>query len=132
MFIDASVIVALLAGAPEATALAERIAGATARFTSGPAVLEAAALLSVRLDIDPVKVEAAVQALLDTAGIALVPINAAVTKRAVAAFASYGRSPERPKGLSLAGCLTYACAKAYRVPVLSAGGRFAGTDVEAA
>lgn len=132
MFIDASVISALLAGAPEAAALADRIAAAKARFTSGPAVLEASAELSLRLDMYPMKVEAAIQALLDTAGISVVPINAAVTKRAVAAYAAYGRSPERPDGLSLADCLTYACAKTYRVPVLTVGGRFAGTGVEVA
>jgi ribonuclease VapC len=34
------------------------------------------------------------------------------------------------RGLNLADCLRYACAKSYRVPMLATDGEFASTDLE--
>lgn len=132
MFIDTSVVVALLAGEPDAGVFAERIAGAKARFTSGLVVLEAAMRLSTLLDIDPVLVETRIQALLDEATISVVAINGGIAKRAVAAFAAYGKGRGHPAQLNLADCMSYACAKAYRVPLLFKGNDFSRTDIEVA
>jgi len=132
MFIDTSVIVALLAGEPEADGFANRISEAKARFTSGLVILEASMRLSTMLDIDPVKVEARIAALIETAGISVVPINAGIAKRAVAAFALYGKGRGHPAQLNLADCMSYACAKAYRVPLLFKGEDFARTDIDRA
>ena len=53
MFIDTSVIVALLAREPDAGRFAERIASAPTRYTSGLVILEASMRLSTMLDLDP-------------------------------------------------------------------------------
>lgn len=133
MFVDTSVIVALLAGEPDAGSLADRIARAgTTGCTSGLVILEAAMRLSTLLDLDPVLVETRIQALLDEAGIAVVPIDAEVARRAVAAFATYGKGRGHPAQLNLADCLSYACAQAYRVPLLFKGNDFSRTDIAVA
>ena len=132
MFIDTSVVVALLAGEPDAGRFAARIAQAKAPITSGLVVLEAAMRLSTLLDLDPVLVETRIQALLDEAGIAIVPIDGAIATRAVAAFAAYGKGRGHPAQLNLADCMSYACARAHHVPLLFKGEDFSRTDIEAA
>ncbi|SEF12354.1 ribonuclease VapC [Rhizobiales bacterium GAS191] len=129
MFIDTSVVVALLAGEPDADRLAARISGAKARFTSGLVILEAAMRLSTLLDLDPVLVETRIQALLDEAGISVIAISGSIAKKAVAAFAAYGKGRGHPAQLNLADCMSYACAQAYRVPLLFKGNDFSQTDI---
>ncbi|TCQ01784.1 ribonuclease VapC [Rhizobium sp. PP-F2F-G36] len=130
MFIDTSAIVALLAGEADADHFADRIAEAKSRLTSGLVVLEASMRLSTMLNIDPVLVETRVQSLIDEAGISVVPINGGIAKKAVAAFAAYGKGRGHPAQLNLADCMSYACAKAYRVPLLFKGNDFSRTDIE--
>lgn len=130
MFIDSSVIVAMLAGEPDASALAGKIGNAKARFTSGVAILEASVRLSVLLDADPVVVEASVQRLLEEAAVSVVPINGSISKRAVAVFAKFGKGGKHDAQLNMADCLAYACAQAYRVPLLSKGPALSEAEVE--
>lgn len=132
MFIDTSVIVALLAGEPDADQFASRIADAKTRFTSGLVILEASMRLSTMLDLDPVLVETRIQALLDEAAISVIPINAGIAKRSVAAFARFGKGRGHPAQLNLADCMSYACATAYRVPLLFKGNDFSQTDIQVA
>jgi len=132
MFIDTSVVVALLAGESDAGQFAARIAQAKVPATSGLVVLEAAMRLSTMLGLDPVLVETRIQALLDEAGIAIIPIDGVIAKRAVAAFAAYGKGRGRPAQLNLADCMSYACARVHRVPLLFKGDDFSRTDIEAA
>ncbi len=132
MFIDTSVIVALLARESDADRFAAAIAEAKARFTSGLVVLEASMRLSTMLDLDPVLVETRIQALLEEARIAIVPINGSIATKAVAAFATYGKGRGHPAQLNLADCMSYACAQAYRVPLLFKGQDFARTDIQVA
>jgi ribonuclease VapC len=130
MFIDTSVIVAILAREPEADVFAGQIAEAKARFTSGLVVLEASMRLSTMLDLDPVLVETRIQALLDEAGISVVSISGSIAKKAVAAFAAFGKGRGHPAQLNLADCMSYACARAYHVPLLFKGNDFSRTDIE--
>jgi len=132
MFIDTSVVVALLAGEPDAGRFTARIAQAKAPITSGLVVLEAAMRLSTMLDLDPLLGETRIQALLDEAGIAIVPIDGVIATRAVAAFAAYGKGRGHPAQLNLADCMSYACARAHHVPLLFKGDDFSHTDIEAA
>jgi ribonuclease VapC len=132
MFIDSSVIVALLAQEPDAAHYADRIAAAPARCTSGLVILEASMRLSTMLDLDPVFVETRIQELLDEARISVVAINGGIAKIAVDAFARYGKGRGHPAQLNLADCMSYACAKAYRVPLMFKGEDFAHTDAKAA
>jgi len=128
MFIDTSVIVAILAKEPDATEFADKIE-ATACCTSALVILEAAMRLSTKLNIDPVLVEQRIGALLDEAGITLAPWDATTASLAVKAFAAYGKGRGHPAQLNLADCLSYACAKAQGVPLLYKGKDFSHTDL---
>lgn len=130
MFIDTSVIVAILAREPEARDFADRIAEAETRITSALVILEAAMRLSTMLDLDPVLVESRIQMLLDEARISVVPITSSDAKRAVAAFARFGKGRGHPAQLNLCDCMSYACARAHRVPLLFKGSDFTHTDIE--
>jgi ribonuclease VapC len=132
MFVDSSVVVALLAAEPDADRFAEKIAAATAPITSGLVTLESAMRLSSLLDLDPVFVEERIRALLEEAAIAIVPIDGAVAKIAVAAFAQYGKGRGHPAQLNLADCMSYACARVHRVPLLFKGDDFSRTDIQVA
>jgi ribonuclease VapC len=132
MFIDTSVVVALLADEPDAATYAERIAHSKSRFTSGLVVLEASMRLATILDLNPVIVETRVRTLLDEADIAILPIDGAVATAAVGAFADYGKGRGHQAQLNLADCMSYACAKVYGVPLLFKGNDFSRTDIPAA
>ncbi|MDR2000779.1 MAG: type II toxin-antitoxin system VapC family toxin [Zoogloeaceae bacterium] len=128
MFIDTSVIVAILSKEPDATELANRIEAAQC-CTSALVILEAAMRLATKLAIDPVEVEKRLQAFMEEAGITLVPLDAKTASLAVKAFADYGKGRGHPAQLNLADCFSYACAKALEIPLLYKGKDFSHTDL---
>jgi ribonuclease VapC len=128
MFIDTSVIVAILSKEPDATEFANKIEAAEC-CTSALVILEAATRLSTKLGIDPVEVERRIQALLDEAKITLAPMDAKTASLAVKAFADYGKGRGHPAQLNLADCLSYACAKAQNISLLYKGKNFSHTDL---
>jgi ribonuclease VapC len=132
MFIDTSVIVALLANEPDAGDFADRISKATIRLTSGLVILEASMRLSSMLGINPMVIETRIRALLIEADISVTPIDERVASLSVAAFATYGKGRGHPAQLNLADCMSYACARAHDIPLLFKGNDFSKTDMTAA
>ena len=132
MFVDTSVIVAILADEPDADNFASKIAKARHRYTSGLVILEAAMRLSSLLRVEPLDAEARIQQVLGEAEISVIPINGSIARRAVAAFAAYGKGRGHSAQLNLADCMSYACAQAYRVPLLFKGDDFSRTDIDVA
>jgi len=128
MFIDTSVIVAILSKESDATEFANKIEAAQC-CTSALVILEAAMRLSTKLGMDPVAVEQRVQALMDEAGSTLAPMDARTASLAIKAFADYGKGRGHPAQLNLADCLSYACAKAQSIPLLYKGKDFSRTDL---
>jgi ribonuclease VapC len=128
MFVDSSVIVAILADEPDADQFLDRLAQAQCS-TSALVVLESAMRLSTILKADPVLVERRIQTFLEAACIAVMPIEAAVAPLAVAAFAKYGKGRGHGAHLNLADCLSYACAKLSGVALLYKGDDFSRTDM---
>jgi ribonuclease VapC len=88
--------------------------------------------LTSLLRVDPLDAEARIQKVLEEAEISIVAIDGSIAKRAVAAFAAYGKGRGHPAQLNLADCLSYACAQAYSVPLLFKGNDFSQTDVQVA
>ena len=129
MFVDTSVVVAILSGEEDAAAWASRIGEATVRATSPLVVLEAVMRLSTKLAIEPVEVEVAVAEFLREAEIDIVPIEAKEAKLAVQAFSDYGKGRGHPAQLNLADCLSYASAKSRSIPLLYKGNDFSHTDL---
>jgi ribonuclease VapC len=128
VFIDASVIVAILSKEPDATEFANQIEAAEG-LTSAVVILESAMSLSTKLGLDPVVVETRIQAFLHEARLKLAPMDAATASPAVKAFADYGKGRGHPAQLNLADCLSYACAKAQGVPLLYKGKDVSHTDL---
>jgi ribonuclease VapC len=132
MFVDTSVIVALIAGEPDSAYYTNLLSGAERRLTSGLVILEAAMRLSTLLKLAPVRAEALIHMLLDEAAITIVPIDGETATAAVAAFATYGKGRGHPAQLNLADCMSYACARTHGVPLLFKGDDFSKTDIHAA
>ncbi|TJX52691.1 MAG: type II toxin-antitoxin system VapC family toxin, partial [Mesorhizobium sp.] len=113
MFVDTSVIVAILSGEADAGEWSNRIAAAPRKITSALVVLEASMRLSTMLAIEPAVAEMAIEALLQEAEIEVVSIDAGDAKHAIQAFSDYGKGRGHPAQLNLADCLSYACAKSH-------------------
>ncbi len=128
MFIDTSVIVAILSKEPDATEFVNQIEAAEG-VTSALVILESAMILSTKLGLDPVVVETRIQAFLHEARIKLAPMDAATASLAVKAFADYGKGRGHPAQLNLADCFSYACARAQGVPLLYKGKDVSHTDL---
>ena len=134
MFVDTSAIVAVLCGESDAAELAQRLAVAERRFTSPVVRLEACMVLASRLDIAPAQANALFDDFLEEANLSIIPINdkigiLAVAESAVSAFARFGRGRGAKAQLNFGDCLSYACAKAYRSPLLVKGDDFSQTDM---
>ena len=129
MFVDTSVIVAILSGEEDAALWSDRLENASVRFTSALVTLEAVMRLSTKLAIEPIEIAATIQLFLEEAEIEIVPIEAGDATLAVQAFSDYGKGRRHPAQLNLADCLSYACAKRHKVPLLYKGNDFTHTDL---
>jgi ribonuclease VapC len=129
MFVDTSIVVAILSSEDDAAEWADRLEQAPRRMTSALVVLEAVMRLSTKLSVEPMEVEAIIGDFLREAEIETVPIDAEDGRIAVQAFANYGKGRGHPAQLNLADCLSYACAKNRGVPLLYKGNDFSQTDL---
>ena len=132
MFIDTSAVVSILMGEPGADRLADAIAAAKQRLTSPLVRLEACMVLSTRLDIAPRLAEKQFDAFLIEAGVTVIPVTDKIGAMAVAAFEQFGKGRSKKAKLSLADCMSYACAKSYCTPILFTGRDFAKMDLKIA
>ncbi|KAF2988931.1 type II toxin-antitoxin system VapC family toxin (plasmid) [Methylocystis sp. MJC1] len=128
MMIDASAFLAILLAEENGPDIAQRIAAAKAPYTSPLAVYETAARLMKVRQMAAADAETIIRALLDEAGIRVIHITDSMTTAALRAFEQYGGS-RHPAGLNLGDCYAYACAKAYRAPLIYTGADFAQTDL---
>lgn len=129
MFVDTSAIVAIICGESDAADLARRLAGASRRFTSPVVRLETCMVLASRLDISPAQANGLFDELLEEADVSVVSIDDKIGELAVACFESFGKGRHAAR-LNLGDCLSYACAKVHRSPLLFKGDDFSQTDIE--
>lgn len=128
MMVDASAIVAVLNRDAEGPKFAADIETANAPFTSPVAIFEASAALMRENQFAASDADAAVREFLDAASIRVVPISDAMASAAAEAFGRFGKG-RHPARLNLGDCFAYACAIAYRAPLLYKGDDFSRTDV---
>lgn len=129
MFVDTSVLVAILSAEDDAVEWAERLERAPVAMTSALVVLEAAMRLSTKLIVDPLEAEISINDLLKESNIDVISIDAEDGHLAVQAFVEYGKGRGHPAQLNLADCLSYACAKNRKLPLLYKGNDFSHTDL---
>src|SRR5258708_21208514 len=128
MFVDASALVAIIAGENDGTSLTDRLDAAEQRYTAPIAIYEATlAMLRIRRTTS-----GAVTALLDEfvtrSRIQIIPITAEICRLPVDSFARFGRG-NHPARLNMGDCFAYACARSLGVPLLCKGGDFPQTDI---
>lgn len=129
IFIDTSVVVAILAAEDDAAYWSETIAAAPYRATSTLVLLEGIMRLSALRALEPDKVNVIIEEFLDSGRIEVIAIEAEDKDFAVDAFARYGKGLRHPARLNLADCLSYACAKRRGLRLLYKGDDFAKTDI---
>lgn len=137
MFVDASAIIAILTEEPDGKDLADCLGAARSeRITSVIAVWEAVVGLQRKKLLSMSQAEGHVREFLELAGVEVVSVSTDDLAAALAAFDLHGRhrypESERNRGLNLADCFHYACAKARDLPVLHKDPGFASTDIRSA
>ncbi len=123
--VDTSAIIAILFQEDDAGAAARVLGGATTKFLSAANWVEAAIVVEARkgaggsLEFD---------ALIERAGIELVPVTDVVARAARAAWRRYGKG-RHPAALNFGDCLAYGLAQTRELPLLAIGKDFAKTDI---
>ena len=128
MIIDSSAVCAILFGEADTRRYEEAIASADVRRMSAGNLLEAAIVVESRSG--PLAGDQ-LDALIERAGIEVVPVTAEQVTAARRAWRRFGRGRHRA-ALNLGDCLAYALAEVTREPLLFKGDDFTHTDVEAA
>ncbi len=129
MFVDASAIVAILNGEPEAEFFADAIERSASPLTSPIAVFEAALGLCRTRHATVEEASADVMEFLNIAGIECVPLSTEELQTALVAFARYGEGRGHPARLNLGDCFAYAVARNRGIPLLFKGDDFNKTDI---
>ncbi|HEX5869267.1 MAG TPA: type II toxin-antitoxin system VapC family toxin [Longimicrobium sp.] len=129
MVIDASALIAILLGEPEAPRMATAIAADPTRVVGAPTLAEAAAVMLGRKGPQG---EIALDALLQRLDIRIVPFTADAASHARSAYRQYGKGVGSPSVLNYGDCLSYGTAMALGEPLLFKGNDFSRTDVPAA
>ena len=131
IFIDASALIAVIAGEPGYIALEKCIEANAVRLCSAVSAWETVAGLcrSHRASVDVARGRMRVFG--NEMGLRFVPIGEAEYGIAADAYARYGKA-HHPAGLNMGDCLAYACAKAANAKLLFKGNDFTRTDIEPA
>ena len=130
MFVDASAIVAIITGEPDATHLQSRLVTAERSYASAMATYEATLGIARSLNISIGNAGSLVDDLLSQIHAEIIPITAEIGREALRAFERFGRG-RHPARLNMGDCFAYACARALNVPLLYKGDDFALTDIAA-
>lgn len=128
MIVDASAIVAIMAGEPRGPQLATRLTASPSRMTHPVSVYEATLAIAriTKASIDTAR--EVVRDFLTDLEIVVLDLGPAETVAALDAFARYGKG-RHPAKLNMGDCFSYACARVRGMPLLYKGGDFARTDL---
>lgn len=129
MYVDASVLAAILLDESDAGALAKRIEAAQSRCLTSPlGIFEATLAIARRHAGDVQRARAIVMNFLQSAGIRVASIDEETTRLSIDAFDAFGKGRHRAR-LNFGDCFAYAMAKQHGVPLLYKGDDFAHTDL---
>lgn len=140
MFLDASAITAVLLGEDDGPTLLKAMEGARGKLRFSPVVRLESVLALVRARVtnrgkgpataeDFEKASALVDDLMTALDAYEVHISTGIGNDAIKALSVYGKVVGHPAQLNMGDALAYACAKAYRAPLLYKGNDFAQTDM---
>ncbi len=129
MFLDASVIVAVLKPEADGENFSDQLERAQFPFTSPIAVVEAIVSLARHKRMQVLDAQKEVLDLLDRARVSVRAVDERTGELAVHAHARFGKGSGHPARLNLGDCFAYAMAKQHGVPLLYKGDDFARTDL---
>jgi len=127
VIVDSSALVAVLRRERGFERLVDAMLDAEAVLVPAPCYLEVTMVIAGRKGLDS---RPEIDALLETLRARLVPFTIDHAPLAAAAFLRYGKG-RHAASLNFGDCMAYAVAMAEGAPLLSTGGDFAKTDVEA-
>jgi ribonuclease VapC len=128
IFVDASALIAIIAGAPEADTLADLLEADRGRLCSALAAWETVAGLCHSYTFSVRAARDHVRRFLEAGGFQFVGIGEREFEIAVDAYAEYGKG-RHPAALNMGDCYAYACAKANQAKLLFKGEDFIKTDI---
>lgn len=129
IFVDASALVAIIAGETDRVALIDALEADPDRLWSAMACWETVSSLrhSYGISIEEARFEAQNQARL--ADLRLVPIGEVELTLALDAYERFGKGSGHAARLNMGDCFAYACAKANNARLLYKGDDFSHTDL---
>lgn len=140
-FVDASVIVAIVAREEDAERLAAKLAAADgpfyvssiARYEATIGIARKKAAPSTRLSPEEIaEASRSVAAFIAEIEAVDVPLVGDIADRALAASGVYGKVVGHPAKLNMGDCFAYACARSKNARLLYKGDDFSKTDIPAA
>lgn len=140
MFLDASALASVLLQEPEGPAYLKAMESARGTLRYSPIVRVETVLAIVRKAVErrgkgPATAEDYTHAtelvakLLDAIEAKEMHITSSMGSEAIRALSIYGKQVGHPAQLNMGDALSYACAKAYHVPLLYKGNDFSKTDL---
>lgn len=129
VFIDASALVAIATGEPDARDLEADFGAAGRRLSSPIALWETARAVAHKRRVPIDVAYAALTTLLQEFAVDLVTIGEAEMVAAIAAHARYGKGTGHPAQLNMGDCFAYACAATHHAALLYKGDDFSHTDL---
>ncbi|MHA0319163.1 type II toxin-antitoxin system VapC family toxin [Sphingomonas melonis] len=129
IFVDASAIVAIVYGEPEADDFADAIEGHNDRLYCAVGAWEAAHALARLREVSLHEAAEAVSGFAYEAGLRVVSIGEPERDEAIRAAARYGKGSRHPARLNMGDCFAYACAKTNDARLLYKGDDFSKTDL---
>ena len=128
IFVDASAMISMMAGEPDADELADRLGAETQRLWSALSVWETIAGLCRTYTFSVRSARTQVESFVELNGLKLVSIGERELDLATQAYAEFGKG-RQPAALNMGDCFAYACAKANRATLLFTGDDFTKTDI---
>ncbi len=128
IFADASALIAIIAGEPDAAGLANAIEAHGERLYSAMSAWETIAGLSRSYATAPEVARFQLGLYLTTGSFKIVNIGPAEFEAAADAYARYGKGRHRAS-LNMGDCFAYACARTNGAKLLYKGSDFAHTDL---
>lgn len=131
IFVDASALIAMIVGEPDATSLSDRLERDSERLCSTASVWEAVAGLARSYRLTVAEARDRTRVFVDELDLRFVPMSETEFEFAVEAFARFGKG-RHPAALNMGDCLAYACARSNGARLLFKGDDFSKTDIEQA
>ena len=128
LFVDASALVAIIAGEPEREMLIDRAQGDDERLCSAMSCWETVSGLRRSHKFGMRKARHELEGAIASLEMRLVPIGGAELALALDAYGTFGKG-HHPARLNMGDCFAYACAKANDAQLLYKGDDFAKTDM---